>query len=496
MRIWKPIYRGRDGKTKTLGKWWIELRDQHHVVRRFPAFKDKTQSRLLGDQLERLVASRIAGQPPSPELTRWLEHVPAKLRDRLVEVGLLDGARAAGGKPIMAHLDDFSQSLRNDGNTDKHVNTTVARITRVMDECQVRTWSDISATAVQQCIANLKDKKGRGLSAQSRNYYLQACQQFARWMVLNRRATESPIAHLRRVNAKPALRHERTAFEIDEIRRLLAATAQGPERYGMSGNERALLYRVAVETGLRANELRTLTVSSFNLEQGNVTVLAAYSKHREQDVIPLRPEMVAQLKTYFSGKLPGVKAFGGRYKQLTDRTSNMLREDLTATEERDAQGRVILEAISYTDAAGRYRDFHALRHTCGSWLGDCGVHPKQIQEIMRHKDINLTMTRYGHSLRGRQAEAVAKLPDLSLEVCQVKRATGTDDSTAKGPTDLARNLALLVAPSCTTLHGSAQTTRVGAVENGVLNAPGGIRTPDRRIRNPLLYPTELRAHLS
>ena len=29
--------------------------------------------------------------------------------------------------------------------------------------------------------------------------------------------------------------------------------------------------------------------------------------------------------------------------------------------------------------------------------------------------------------------------------------------------------------------------------NGLRNAPGGIRTPDRRIRNPLLYPTELRA---
>ena len=46
MRIWKPIYRGRDGKTKTLGKWWIELRNQHHVVRRFPSFKDKTQSQI------------------------------------------------------------------------------------------------------------------------------------------------------------------------------------------------------------------------------------------------------------------------------------------------------------------------------------------------------------------------------------------------------------------------------------------------------------------
>ena len=30
----------------------------------------------------------------------------------------------------------------------------------------------------------------------------------------------------------------------------------------------------------------------------------------------------------------------------------------------------------------------------------------------------------------------------------------------------------------------------------VKTTPGGIRTPDRRIRNPLLYPAELRAQVS
>jgi hypothetical protein len=38
--------------------------------------------------------------------------------------------------------------------------------------------------------------------------------------------------------------------------------------------------------------------------------------------------------------------------------------------------------------------------------------------------------------------------------------------------------------------GDATGTRA---HNGYGGAPGGIRTPDRRIRNPLLYPTELQA---
>lgn len=156
MRIWKPVFRGRDGKTKQLGKWWIELRDHHQVVRRFPGLKDKTQSRLLGDQIERLVASRVAGQPPSPELTRWLEHVPSKLRDRLVTIGLLDNTRAAASKPLSKHLDDFAASLSAKGNTAQYVAQTQSRAKTVFEGCGFRTWSDIRAERVEHYLADLR----------------------------------------------------------------------------------------------------------------------------------------------------------------------------------------------------------------------------------------------------------------------------------------------------------------------------------------------------
>lgn len=48
---------------------------------------------------------------------------------------------------------------------------------------------------------------------------------------------------------------------------------------------------------------------------------------------------------------------------------------------------------------------------------------------MRHSDINLTMSRYTHTLRGQESEAVAALPDLSLPSKKKEKAaaTGTDD---------------------------------------------------------------------
>jgi hypothetical protein len=132
----------------------------------------------------------------------------------------------------------------------------------------------------------------------------------------------------------------------------------------------------------------------------------------------LRQDTAARLREFFKDKLPSAKAFGGQYKLLTKRTSDVLKADLA-----DA-------GIPYVDKAGQYADFHSLRRTTGSLLAASGVHPKVAQSIMRHSDINLTMSRYSHVLRGQESEAIAGLPDLSLpsRQSQQAKATGTDGS--------------------------------------------------------------------
>ena len=51
------------------------------------------------------------------------------------------------------------------------------------------------------------------------------------------------------------------------------ATRTGPNRNGMPGDERALLYRTAIETGLRSKELRSLTRGGFHLTGSRPRVL-------------------------------------------------------------------------------------------------------------------------------------------------------------------------------------------------------------------------------
>jgi len=149
-----------------------------------------------------------------------------------------------------------------------------------------------------------------------------------------------------------------------------------------------LLYRLAIESGLRRKELRSLKVSSFDLRN-----------------------RTAELQQFFMGKLPHVKAFGGRYKRLTDKTAKMLRADLE-----DA-------GISYVDD-GFFFDFHAQRHQTGTLLAASGAHPKVAQSIVRHSDINLTMSRYTHVLTGQEIKAVENLPDLSAPSKQRDAAAG------------------------------------------------------------------------
>ena len=434
MRVFRTSYKDRNGQKVQASKWYIETRDNLQTVRRFPAFTDKQQSEALGRQIERLVACKVAGEQPTPELTRWLEGTPQSLRKRFAKIGLLDAERATGGQPLVrvvkiekkevlkdCLLADFEHSLQTGGDTVAQVELTVGRCRRIVEGCRFAGWTDVSADAVSRYIENLRSKNG--LSKRTANHYLRSIKHFCRWMVKQRRASGSPLAYLDCVSVETGdIRHGRRALEPDEIRRLLEKTATQPIRYSMTGPERVLLYRLAVETGLRRNELRSLKVSSFDFNGCTVTIEAQHTKNGKLAVLPLRANTAKELKRFVAGKLPNMQVF-----KVPSATAKMFKIDLKAA------------GIAYIDESGRYADFHSLRHTTGTLLASAGVHPKVAQTLMRHSDINLTMSRYTHTLTGQEARAVESLPDLSTPSKQQQRATGTD-----GKNVLASCLALLI----------------------------------------------------
>ena len=443
MRVFRSTYRDRSGKKCRTAKWYVETRDHLQRVRRFPAFPGKKESEALGRQIEKLVVCKMSGDPLSVDLMQWLESIPAKMRERFVKIGLLDPARGAAGKLLCEHIADFGQSLLDKGNTRKQARLTVSRVRRIVKNCKFTLWTDVAASKVQRCIAKMQEE---GLSKKTANYYLKACKHFARWMVEDRRAATSPIAHLRAIEvSKKDIRRPRRPLEADEVRRLLEATQAAGPRFKLPGYERSMIYRLAVESGLRANEIRLLKVASFDFDNCTVIVQDHTAKNRHEKTLPLRPDTAAEIKELLASKLPAAQAF-----KVPGNPANMLKPDPEAA------------GIDYQDDAGRYADFHSLRHTTGSLLAAAGVHPKIAQEIMRHSDINLTMSLYTHTLRGQEADAVNSLPDFSLPSSESQKKTGTDDVSV-----LASCLALSWAQHSPTMTPGEKANVTRDIVNGV-----------------------------
>lgn len=203
------------------------------------------------------------------------------------------------------------------------------------------------------------------------------------------------MAHLTGLNVRADRQHDRRALSVEELTLLHDAALNGPVRFNVTGVERALIYRLAVEMGLRAGEIRSLTRSSFDLgnedEEPIVTVKAAYSTNRRESSILLCPQATALLADHLKLKTPEAAAF-----QMPPRehVAKMIRSDLDEARARwikeaeeipaEHERRTESDFLAHVDREKRVADFYALRHTFVSNLPAGGVHPKTARELARH----------------------------------------------------------------------------------------------------------------
>jgi len=289
----------------------------------------------------------------------------------------------------------------------------------------------MSASGVQQRLAEMRQA---GIGVSTSNAYLVAVKAFLKWCVKDRRILDSAVDHVSPLNARVDVRRKRRALTTDELRRLIQATRNGEPWRGMSGPERAMLYRFAASTGLRWSELRSLTRASFDLDADppTVAVEAAYSKRRRDDVLPLRRDTAVALKDFFgaSQALPDASALSmpkGRVGAMMMRAdlatarAAWIEEGQTPQEREECEKDGFLEFENATGTA----DFHALRHFFCTALARAGVAPKVAQDLARHSDINLTLSLYSHTVVADRAEALDALPDLDAPSSDALTATGT-----------------------------------------------------------------------
>ncbi len=402
-------------KTTKSKKWWGRYRASNGKERRVPLATDKT-----------------AAQAMLNELVRRSEREAA---------GIVDPFEEHRNRPLVSHLKEFKSHLEHKGTTKDHVQTTHQRASAIVEAADFKTINDISPSRVLEVLAA---KRREGISVSSSNHYLRAIKMFTRWLVRDRRTDDDRLAHLESLNADIDRRRVRRPLSIEEFAVLVEKTpAYKQPRRRLDGTDRALLYILAVYTGLRRNEIASIRPISFDFssEPPTVTVEAGYSKRRQKDVLPLRRDFADRVQSWMAGK-PKLNSTSVLFPIRNVRTSQMLRKDLDyartewITDAKSDDERIRREEsdfLAYEDQQARVVDFHSLRKTFITNLTKSGVAPKTAQLLARHSDINLTMNTYTTLGVLDQAAGVEALPPVptgqppQTEPAQELRATGTDD---------------------------------------------------------------------
>lgn len=495
------IYK-RGGKKNRDGVYWITFYPSPGLAKTVRGCADKGATEALARKLEADAMLRREGI------------IDAKADGYSVaEVAPLV-TKDAAGKIVGGHLADFHAALLAKGVTAKQADLVRGRTARVIELCGAERISGLTPSAVQGAIGQIreapKSKESKlTTSLQTCNHVLRAVKQFSRWLWRDGRSREDALAHLTGYNVKLDRRHDRRALSDEEIARLLDAAATGPAVLDMTGADRAMLYRLALGTGFRAGELASLTPGSFDLDADTptVTIEAAYSKHRRQDVQPIRRDLADLLKPWLEGKAAGVPVFA-----MPDKPVKLMQADLSAArqawleEVQEGKAREEREQstfLAYQDGSGRVADFHSLRHCYISRLVQSGASVKVAQELARHSTPTLTLGRYAHIQLVDRTRALDALPaiDSPAPDRQEARATGTYDA-APVPADLAapasaRRAHLTPRGANTGENRRAEVAAMGrreVLENTGnreqaltpdTTTPGRIRTGDLRFRKPL-----------
>ena len=137
-----------------------------------------------------------------------------------------------------------------------HAYKKEARLKLWQETLGLETLADLDGILprVEGVLRELNDRKKAGRTLRN---IADAITTFCRWCLIRGYLVDDPLSGLGKIDCTP--RSRRRALTPDEIRRLLEAL---PEH-------RRLLYEVAILSGLRVAELRSLTREHLDVEQGD-----------------------------------------------------------------------------------------------------------------------------------------------------------------------------------------------------------------------------------
>ena len=311
-----------------------------------------------------------------------------------VRAGVLSSEESEMSKhrdtPLSNHIEGYVKHQAAKGVNEQSVKNTQSRLMRIADECNMRRLVDVTTDALERWLldkAEHDDRTEKPMGAGARNGYRAAAIGFGNWLVRKKRIQVNPFFDVPKADAKADCRRKRRALNEDELRRLLDMAQRRPVENAMTirrgpnkgqlganlrpeihqrlerlGRERALIYKTMALTGLRKNELATLLIGWLELDADppHLILDPKNEKNREGNSIPLRSDLVTDLKAWIAEKSEDDADPNSPIFNVPTGLLKILDRDLKAA------------GIPKRDDRGRTVDIHALRHTFGTMLSAAG----------------------------------------------------------------------------------------------------------------------------
>ena len=298
------------------------------------------------------------------------------------EIGIVvpKRVRIAAETPLVDHIKAYCADLAGQRRCAEYVATVKARQTKLAGECGWKRLIDVTAESFQTW------RTRQNLGAKTLNDYLAAMSGLLTWLQRGGLIEQNPLKSVRKCETRGKELRTRRALTAAELSAVIAVAG---------------VYRLAIltgyYTGLRRGELEQLQWGDVLTSAGSTVIIprSSTTKNREsepcylpswfaRELLEAKPQGASVGSLVFpKGSIPSIWAFRTLLKRV---------------------------GIPYKNDQGRQADFHALRRTVNTHLGQRGVDPQIRQEIMRHSDIALTLDVYTDKPMLPLAEAIEKLP--------------------------------------------------------------------------------------
>ncbi len=357
----------------------------------------------------------FTGTSKKLETRRMAEDLEEK--HRKIRLGLVDPkpvyARNAK-KPFREAADEYLDWGRTQGGLGEnpwgktHLKERKSKLAWWESNLHLKVMSDLDGILpkVEKLLRSLQenghDRKSRGVSGKTLKNYADALRAFCRWAKKRSYLKNDPLDSLGPFDDTP-ISSKRILSEV-EIAKLLKAA---PEH-------RRLVYEVALVTGLRARELRSLTPDDVDTARSCLRLGRMSTKNRKPYEAHIPLELAVRLEAY--GRSGQARELYTQHFSRKDKRPDTIPDNpllFVSTHPSRELDKDLKAAGLPKNVPGKGKvDFHALRNCFITRLIEAGGNVKEVQELARHSDPRITLGIYAKADSDRLSTLVDSISTL------------------------------------------------------------------------------------